>query len=81
VGELAALRSGLDRHGKDEYCAVRLDLCNRRLAFLRAGWRSFGNGIELAIPQREDGSVQRLRRRADRLRLAELAARGLVIPS
>lgn len=35
----------------------------------------------LAILQREGGSIQRLRRHADRLRLADLAARGLVIPS
>ena len=35
----------------------------------------------LALLQREGGSVQRLRRHADRMRLADLAARGLIVPS
>ena len=35
----------------------------------------------LAVLQRQEGSLQRLRRHADRLRLADLVARGLVIPS
>lgn len=35
----------------------------------------------LGILQQENGSIQRLRRHADRIRLAELAARGLVVPA
>jgi hypothetical protein len=35
----------------------------------------------LTLLQREGGSVQRLRRHADRMRLADLAARGFIIPA
>jgi hypothetical protein len=35
----------------------------------------------LALLQREGGSLQRLRRHADRMRLADLAARGFIVPA
>ena len=35
----------------------------------------------LTMLQREGGSIQRLRRHADRMRLADLAARGLIVPA